>query len=166
MPFTDNSFDLILCRAAFKNFSEPVDALNEMFRTLKAGGRAIIMDLSKDVSSKEVAAYVERMDLGWFDFLLTKLIFRFILIPRAYSIDQFAQMVSHSKFGRSEIIKIPMGNQRRLDRLPSTTIRSYPTCYLSVSSTAELTQNDLTRPKYNQVTSTAQIGSVSHSPLY
>lgn len=32
MPFDDASFDFIICRAAFKNFSEPVKAINEMFR--------------------------------------------------------------------------------------------------------------------------------------
>jgi len=109
MPFADHSFDLIVCRAAFKNFSEPVAALNEMFRTLKAGGRAIGMDLRNDVSFKEVAAYVKKKDMGWFDSLLTKLIFRFLLIPRAYSKDQFSQLASQSRFGRCEIIKSPLG---------------------------------------------------------
>src|SRR5262249_6288407 len=32
MPFEANSFDFIVCRAAFKNFAEPVRALNEMHR--------------------------------------------------------------------------------------------------------------------------------------
>jgi len=109
MPFADHSFDLIVCRAAFKNFSEPVAALNEMFRTLKAGGRAIVMDLRNDVSFKEVAAYVKKKDMGWFDSLLTKLIFRFLLIPRAYSKDQFSQLASQSRFGRCEIIESPLG---------------------------------------------------------
>ena len=40
MPFEDGIFDLIVCRAAFKNFSEPVGALREMRRTLKSRGRA------------------------------------------------------------------------------------------------------------------------------
>jgi SAM-dependent methyltransferase len=103
MPFAEDSFDLIVCRAAFKNFSEPVSTLNEMFLTLKAGGRAIIIDLSKDVSCKEVAAYVDKMDRDWLDLLLTKLIFRFILVPSAYSKGQFRQMVSSSRFERCEI---------------------------------------------------------------
>src|SRR5262245_58304978 len=29
MPFEDNAFDLIYCRAAFKNFADPVGAINE-----------------------------------------------------------------------------------------------------------------------------------------
>src|SRR5580692_5879441 len=32
MPFAADSFDLLICRAAFKNFSEPVAAIREMKR--------------------------------------------------------------------------------------------------------------------------------------
>ncbi len=38
MPFKDNSFDLLVSRAAFKNFSAPEAALREMRRVLKPGG--------------------------------------------------------------------------------------------------------------------------------
>ena len=48
MPFEDNEFDFVLCRAAFKNFSEPVAALREMHRVLKPGGKALIIDLRRD----------------------------------------------------------------------------------------------------------------------
>lgn len=109
MPFTDNSFDLIVCRAAFKNFSEPIEALNEMCRTLKASGRAIILDLRKDVSYKEVTAYVEKLNVSWFDSLLTKLIFVLLLIPRAYSKDQFIQMASRSRFRGCSITQSEIG---------------------------------------------------------
>jgi ubiquinone/menaquinone biosynthesis C-methylase UbiE len=109
MPFAENSFDLVVCRAAFKNFSEPVDALNEMFRTLKVGGRAVILDLRKDASFKEVAGYVEELKLGWLDSVITKLIFVVLLIPRAYSKDQFAHMASVSRFGGCSITEAGIG---------------------------------------------------------
>ena len=50
MPFADNTFDFLLCRAAFKNFGQPVRALQEMCRVLKPGGRGLIIDLRKDAS--------------------------------------------------------------------------------------------------------------------
>ena len=53
-------FDLVVCRAAFKNFSEPLKALNETHRVPKPGGKAIIIDLRMDASWEEVVAYV-----GW-----------------------------------------------------------------------------------------------------
>ena len=37
IPLEDGLFDLIVCRAAFKNFSEPLKAMNEMHRVLKPG---------------------------------------------------------------------------------------------------------------------------------
>lgn len=40
MPFADESFDFIYCSAAFRNFSEPVKALNEMHRVLRPAGVA------------------------------------------------------------------------------------------------------------------------------
>ena len=38
LPFGRASFDFIVCRAAFKNFTDPVGALGEMRRVLKPGG--------------------------------------------------------------------------------------------------------------------------------
>ncbi len=38
LPFPKESFDFLLCRAAFKNFSEPQRALEEMHRVLKPSG--------------------------------------------------------------------------------------------------------------------------------
>jgi ubiquinone/menaquinone biosynthesis C-methylase UbiE len=41
MPFQAGSFDFLLCRAAFKNFAQPVKALEEMCRVLKPGRSGI-----------------------------------------------------------------------------------------------------------------------------
>jgi ubiquinone/menaquinone biosynthesis C-methylase UbiE len=56
MPFERESFDFILCRAAFKNFADPVGALQEMYRVLKTGGRGLIIDLSKNASAGKIAS--------------------------------------------------------------------------------------------------------------
>ena len=73
MPFASDSFDLIVCRAAFKNFAEPVGALEEMYRVLKPGGKAVIIDLRPDVSKADIATEVNRMNLGWLNSLFTRL---------------------------------------------------------------------------------------------
>jgi ubiquinone/menaquinone biosynthesis C-methylase UbiE len=109
MPFGAHSFDLVLCRAAFKNFSQPVDALNEMHRVLRPGARAIIFDLNRDTSMDDINAYIKRSDLGWIDSSLYKVIFRYLLIPRAYSTVQFREMASRSHFGRCEIRNVDLG---------------------------------------------------------
>ena len=54
MPFDAESFDFIICRAAFKNFTEPLKALHEMHRVLKVGGKALIVDLRPDVAPEAI----------------------------------------------------------------------------------------------------------------
>jgi ubiquinone/menaquinone biosynthesis C-methylase UbiE len=103
MPFPENTFDLVLCRAAFKNFSRPVTAMNEMHRVLKPGGRALIVDLRKDASIDDIDAYIRRSDLGWANSAVYKMTFRYLLLPRAYSRQQFTKMASSSAFADAQI---------------------------------------------------------------
>src|SRR5262245_48483275 len=99
MPFEPDSFDLVVCRAAFKNFSEPVAALDEMHRVLRADGEAIIIDLRGDARPDEIATCVDRMGLGRLDAFITRFTFRHMLIKRAYTAGQFRDMAASSRFG-------------------------------------------------------------------
>ena len=103
MPLPENSFDLILCRAAFKNFSHPVAAMNEMHRVLTPGGRALIIDLRKDACMDDINAYIKQSDLGWANAVLYKVTFRYLLLPRAYSRQEFEDMASNSAFAGARI---------------------------------------------------------------
>jgi len=103
MPFRKDIFDFIVCRAAFKNFSQPAEAMNEMYRVLRPGGRALIIDLRKDASMDDIDTYIEDARLGWTNSLIYKLTFRYMLIPRAYSKQQFGDMAARSQFGTAEI---------------------------------------------------------------
>jgi ubiquinone/menaquinone biosynthesis C-methylase UbiE len=109
MPFADDTFDLILCRAAFKNFSEPLEAMNEMHRVLKPQGRAVILDLRKDASMDDISAYIKDANVGWANSLIYKVTFRYLLIPRAYSKQQFVEMAASSRFGGAEIVESGIG---------------------------------------------------------
>jgi ubiquinone/menaquinone biosynthesis C-methylase UbiE len=109
MPFPVDSFDFIVCQAAFKNFSEPVQALAEMHRVLKPSGEALILDLRPDASPEAINAEVKKMGLGWFNSLMTKLTFKFCLLKRAYSQEQYTQMASQSPFKICEIQEDPLG---------------------------------------------------------
>ena len=103
MPFDSCSFDFVYCRAAFKNFSEPVRAISEMHRVLKPGGTALIVDLRKDTSATEIDAAVAGMGLGPINAVLTKLIFKHSLLKRAYLAEDFTRMASQTPFARCEI---------------------------------------------------------------
>lgn len=96
LPYPDDVFDFIVCRAAFKNFSRPLAALDEMYRVLKRGGSALIVDLRKDFSSSEVNDYVK--DKGAINAALIKLTFNTMLKKRAYTREGITQLVSQSQF--------------------------------------------------------------------
>ncbi len=103
MPFPDESFDFVVCRAAFKNFADPVGALNEIHRVLRPGGKASIYDLRKDASLEAIDAEVAGMGLSWLSALMTRWTFRHMLLKSAYSRDALERMAAQSRFGACEI---------------------------------------------------------------
>jgi ubiquinone/menaquinone biosynthesis C-methylase UbiE len=109
MPFSADVFDLIVCMAAFKNFTEPVRALNEMYRVLKSRGKALIIDLRPDVSDEAIVAEVKKMKLSWFSSLMTKLTFKHMLRKRAYSREQLRDMASQTPFKTCDIREESIG---------------------------------------------------------
>jgi len=109
MPFPDNTFDFLLCRAAFKNFGQPVRALQEMCRVLKPGGRGLIIDLRRDASMDEINQAVDQMGLTAANRIFTRLTFRFFLIKTAYTKQQFEQMLGQAGFPSVEIRKSGIG---------------------------------------------------------
>ncbi len=114
MPFGSASFDLVVCQAAFKNFPQPVRALDEMHRVLRVDGTAVIQDLSKDASSVEVEQEVRAMKLSRFNAFMTKFVLATLLRRRAYSPIQFKRVVAESAFRTCEIRKDGIGLEVRL----------------------------------------------------
>ena len=102
MPFDDEMFDFIICTAAFKNFADPVGALREMYRVLRAHGRAVIIDMRRDVSDDAIRDFVKSMGLSRIDSLMTKWIFK-ELRRTAYTGDQFKDFISKTTFRRYDI---------------------------------------------------------------
>jgi ubiquinone/menaquinone biosynthesis C-methylase UbiE len=103
MPFADGSFDLLLCRAAFKNFSEPEKALREMRRVLRPGGTGVIIDLRRDASMTDITRAVEGMRLGAVNRFVTKLTFRLMLLKRAYTKEELEKMLDRAGFKTVEV---------------------------------------------------------------
>jgi ubiquinone/menaquinone biosynthesis C-methylase UbiE len=103
MPFAENSFDFVYCSAAFKNFSEPVEALNEMHRVLGPAGEAVIMDLCKDAPLDEIDRYVKQSGRSPIDASITRWTFRHVLLRRAYAPNEFFNMAKQSRFEACQI---------------------------------------------------------------
>jgi ubiquinone/menaquinone biosynthesis C-methylase UbiE len=98
MPFADESFDFLVCSAAFKNFTEPQRALEEMYRVLKPGGRALIVDLRKDASEDSIRQAIDDMHVGPLNAMITKLTFRYMLLKRAYTKQGFEELIAQTRF--------------------------------------------------------------------
>jgi ubiquinone/menaquinone biosynthesis C-methylase UbiE len=116
MPFAGESFDFIYCSAAFKNFSEPVKALDEMHRVLRAGGEAVVVDLRRDASLDEIDAYVRQSGRRRIDGWITRWVFRHFLVKRAYTRDEFSRMAEQSRFGTCQINAGPIGFEVRFTK--------------------------------------------------
>jgi len=116
LPFEEGSFDAIVCRAAFKNFTDPVGALREMHRVLRPGGVASVFDLRKDAPRDAVEAAVDEMGLSRFNSAMTKLTFRFMLLKSAYPRAAMEQMAAQTPFEEWELLDDGIGFELRLSK--------------------------------------------------
>jgi ubiquinone/menaquinone biosynthesis C-methylase UbiE len=113
MPFEANTFDFVVCQAAFKNFTQPASALAEMHRVLRSGGTAVIEDMSSDASHADIEAEVRNMELGRLSSFMTKGTLE-MLRRRAYSPAQFESLVARSPFHTCVIRTQGIGIEVRL----------------------------------------------------
>jgi ubiquinone/menaquinone biosynthesis C-methylase UbiE len=113
MPFESRRFDLVVCQAAFKNFLDPVRALDEMHRVLRPGGTAVIQDLNRDASRADIAAEVRRMQLTAVNTLVTRITLGW-LRRRAHSPAHFRALAEQSAFGGAEVRTDGIGLEVRL----------------------------------------------------
>jgi ubiquinone/menaquinone biosynthesis C-methylase UbiE len=117
-PFAAGSFDFLVCRAAFKNFGDPVGALREMHRVLRPGGTALIVDMRADASSVAIAAAVAEMGLRGFGAMFTRMAL-WSLKKRAYSREAFDRMLAQTPFGQGEINAADLGFEVWLRKAPA-----------------------------------------------
>jgi len=99
LPYPRETFDFLVCRAAFKNFAQPVKALEEMYRVLKPGGAGLVV--------------------GPVNRLFTKLAFRWMLLKTAYAREHFEQMLAQTPFARVRIDENEIGLEVRMEKSPA-----------------------------------------------
>jgi ubiquinone/menaquinone biosynthesis C-methylase UbiE len=115
MPFEADSFDLIVCQAAFKNFVHPASALDEMYRVLRSGGAAVIQDMSSEASHADINLEVQKMQLGWWGTFSTTATLE-MLKRRAYSPARFKLLAAESPFHACAITTVGIGLEVRLTK--------------------------------------------------
>lgn len=115
MPFAAESFALLVCRAAFKNFADPVGALREMHRVLAPGGTALIVDMRSDATPAAITDVVRTMHLSPVSAWLTARALT-SLKKRAYSREAFVEMIARTGFGQGAIQANALGFEVRLTK--------------------------------------------------
>jgi ubiquinone/menaquinone biosynthesis C-methylase UbiE len=116
MTLPDSAFDFVICSAAFKNFKEPLQALNEMHRVLKPNGTALILDMNQAATKEDIENEIKRSGMKGFDRLIVKLSFQTFLKSGAYTQQDFEDLIARTAFPRHEIIKYGIGFQVWLDK--------------------------------------------------
>ena len=66
LKFPKKYFDLIISVDALHHFSMPLKAFNEMYRVLKAGGKAWIYDFITDAGREELKGFLKSVGLNYF----------------------------------------------------------------------------------------------------
>ena len=109
MANPSDSFDFIVCRAAFKNFADPLGALRETHRVLRPGGEALIIDMNKYASNAAIDQEVDGMKLGLINSFITRTVLKTMLRKRAYAKADFQRMAAATPFGGAEVSEASMG---------------------------------------------------------
>lgn len=109
LPIDDASVDFVVCRAAFKNFTEPVKAMAEMRRVLRPGGTALLIDMRRDASVDEIRRYVNGLGVSRLNRWFMMLSFRGMLIKRAYPLEEIRSMALEAGWADPRIEPAPMG---------------------------------------------------------
>jgi ubiquinone/menaquinone biosynthesis C-methylase UbiE len=109
LPVEDASVDFVVCRAAFKNFAERVNALRELRRVLRPSGQALLIDMRRDVPLTELRRYVSRLGVSRLNRWFMMLAFRGMLIKRAYPLEEVRRMAAEAGWVGPQIEVAPLG---------------------------------------------------------
>jgi len=62
LPFVDESFDVVFCRSSLHHFADPGQAVSEMVRVCRGGGRVVLVDLVAPAADlRDVFDHVHRL---------------------------------------------------------------------------------------------------------
>jgi ubiquinone/menaquinone biosynthesis C-methylase UbiE len=82
---------------------EPLKALNQIHRVLRPGYIALIIDMNRNISNKQIKDYTTSLKATWIDKFFMKFIFRFFLRNGAYTRAEFSTLISKTAFKQFDI---------------------------------------------------------------
>ncbi len=109
LPLPGNTYQFIICTAAFKNFKEPLKVLNEMYRVLTPGGTALVIDMKANVKNQDIDAMIKSGNLKRMDALFEKLAFKYFLKKGAYTKEGLTDLISRTAFKDYKILESGIG---------------------------------------------------------
>jgi ubiquinone/menaquinone biosynthesis C-methylase UbiE len=115
LPFRDDSFDLTVCQAAFKNFGRPVVALDEMYRVLRPGRTAVIHDMSHEATPADIDAEVAGMQISRLNAMFVRRTLGLLRL-RAASEARWRELAALSRFGTARITRYGITTEVRLTK--------------------------------------------------
>ncbi|PET61165.1 SAM-dependent methyltransferase [Bacillus sp. AFS001701] len=98
LPCDENTFDFIVCSAAFKNFKDPVKALKEMYRVLKPGGTSLIIDMNFNATAQDIEGEIKKTGMKGFDKYFVRFAFKTFLKKGAYTKENFEMFLNETEF--------------------------------------------------------------------
>ena len=98
LPCDENTFDFIVCSAAFKNFKDPVKALKEMYRVLKPGGTSLIIDMNFNTTAQDIEGEIKKTGMKGFDKYFVRFAFKTFLKKGAYTKENFEMFLNETEF--------------------------------------------------------------------
>ncbi|MEU6410854.1 methyltransferase domain-containing protein [Microbispora sp. NPDC046933] len=107
-PFPDETFDAVLCALVAEHLDRPLDALREMRRVLRPGGRLVLSVFHPDMAAAGVTARFEKDGV----------VYRLGANP--YTIDDYEKLFAEAGFhlkNRHEFA----GDEKAIERLPGAT---------------------------------------------
>ena len=66
----------------------------------------MIYDLRRDASTDAIKAGVKEMGLDWLNSMITRWVFKHVLLKRAYSLEDFRQMAGETPFRTSFMVTV------------------------------------------------------------
>lgn len=106
LPFSDASFDVVSCRAAFHHFPQPARVLKEMVRVLSRAGRIVVADLLGSEDSTKAGfhdrieqlcdpTHVRALPVSEFERLFAEMGLRVVSSPRGSLDYDVEEWISH-----------------------------------------------------------------------